>query len=311
MLLRPDKQLGKTCFFYLLIFKTVLGNFLQGSHINQHRWFSGHHVAKEPRLRVGTAARSKRTRTDQSSTCMRPESPLCKHIPSTQRRLQMVSVLRICLNFLQTRATLGNAVPGSNENISTKSSGGKSANDCGSGNPVAVRSRQSLLLTWPPPQSQASLGPAVTTTPFPGPPPPPTPTPTCRRPTIRSSPSSSMSESLPWSCWFCRCRLLHLRDWPTPQSLAQTAMGSHQRGTITSQDRIYQLQCGGHIPSDVTDAHVQGRNSDASQNDWNYHKSWKIVFVSQNYTWNKMKVCFFACFFNALLGEIIWRKTWL
>lgn len=166
----------------------------------------------------------------------------------------MVSVLRICLNFLQTRATFGSAVPGINENISTKSSGGRSANNCGCGNPLAVRSRQSLLLTWPPPQSQASLGPAVTTPPS-GPPMPP---PTCRRPTIRSSPSSSMSESLPWSCWFCRCRLLHLRDCPTPQSLAQTAMGSHQTGSITSRDCIYQLQCGGHIPSDVTGAHVRG-----------------------------------------------------
>lgn len=153
------------------------------------------------------------------------------------RLLQMVSVLRICLNFLQTRATFGSAVPGSKENISTKSSGGRSAKDCGCGGPVLVRLGQSLLMTWPLPYSHASLGPAMA---FSGPLPPP-PTSPCLWHTIRSSSSSSMSESLPWFCWFCRCRLLHLRDWPTPQSLAQTAIRSHQAGNITSQ-QTYQLR---------------------------------------------------------------------
>lgn len=158
------------------------------------------------------------------------------------RLLQMVSVLRICLNFLQTRATFGNAVPGSKEIISTKSSGGNSDNDCGCGGPVLVLSRKLPLLTRPLPYSQASLGPAVATPPLSGP--PPRPTSPCFWPTIRSSSSSSMSESLPWSCWLCRCRLLHLRDWPTPQSLAQTAIRSHQTGNITSLQQIYQLQTG-------------------------------------------------------------------
>lgn len=159
------------------------------------------------------------------------------------RLLQMVSVLRICLNFLQTRATFGSAVPGSKENISTKSSGGRSAKDCGCGGPVLVRLGQSLLLTWPLPYSHASLGPAMA---LPGPPPLPPTSPWLWH-TIRSSSSSSMSESLPWSCWFCRCRLLHLRDWPTPQSLAQTAIRSHQAGNITSQ-QTYQLRPGWNPP---------------------------------------------------------------
>lgn len=161
------------------------------------------------------------------------------------RLLQMVSVLSICLNFLQTRATFGSAVPGSKETISTKSSGGSSANDCGCGGPVLVRSGKPPLLTWPLPYSQASPGPAVAT-PLSGPPPPPTSP--CLWPTIRSSSSSSMSESLAWSCWLCRCRLRHLRDWPTPQSLAQTAIRSHQTGNITSLQHIYQLQSGWSPP---------------------------------------------------------------
>lgn len=149
------------------------------------------------------------------------------------RRLQMVSVLRICRNFLQTRATFGRAVPGSRENISTKSSGGRSANDCGWGSPLPARNEQFLLRTWLLPYSHASLGPAVAT-PLSGPPPLPTTSP-CLWPTMRSSPSSSMSESLAWSSWLCRCLLLHRRDWPTPQSLAQTAIRSRQAGDITSQ----------------------------------------------------------------------------
>ena len=194
------------------------------------------------------------------------------YLPSMHRLLQIVSVWRICLNFLQTRATFGSAVPGSKENISTRSSGGSSANDCGCGGPVLVRSGQPLLLTWPLPYSQASLGPAVAT-PLSGPPPPP-PTSPCLWPTIRSSSSSSMSESLPWSCWFCRCRLLHLRDWPTPQSLAQTAIRSHQTGNITSLQHIYQLQSGWSPPvlvsmgrsvsSDVTSMHVKERSGAGS-----------------------------------------------
>jgi len=157
------------------------------------------------------------------------------------RLLQMVSVLRICLNFLPTRATIGSAVPGSKENISTKSSGGNSANDCGCGGPVLGRSREPPLLTWALPYSQAILGPAAAP-PRSGPPPPPSPR---FWPTICSSSSSSMSESLPWSCWLCRCRRRHLRDWPTPHSLAQTAIRSHQAGNITSLQHIDQLQSGG------------------------------------------------------------------
>lgn len=163
-----------------------------------------------------------------------------------QRLLQMVSVLRICLNFLQTRATIGNAVPGSKENISTRSSGGSSDNDCGCGGPVLVPSIKPPLFTPPLPYSQASLGLAVAT-PLCGPP-PQTPMSPCLWPTIRSSSSSSMSVSLPWSCWFCRCRLRHLRDWPTPQSLAHTAIRSHQTGSITSLHQIYQLQTGWSPP---------------------------------------------------------------
>lgn len=167
-------------------------------------------------------------------------------LPSMHRFLQMVSVLRICLNFLQTRATFGRVVPGSRENISTKSSGGNSANDCGCGGPVLVRSEKPPLLTWPLPYSWASLGPAVATTPRSGPPQPPASS--LPLPTIRSSSSSSISESLPWSCWLFLCRLRHLRDWPTPQSLAQTAIRSYQTGNITSSQHIYQLQCGWSFP---------------------------------------------------------------
>lgn len=182
------------------------------------------------------------------------------------RRLQMVSVLRICRNFLQTRATFGRAVPGSRENISTKSSGGKSANDCGCGSPVLVRNGQFLLRTWLLPYSQASLGPAVAM-PLSGPPPLPTTSP-CLWPTMRSSPSSSMSESLARSSWLCRCLLLHRRDWPTPQSLAQTAIRSRQAGDITSQQNTA-ISCSradspptaasmdGDILSDVTTVHVK------------------------------------------------------
>lgn len=143
------------------------------------------------------------------------------------RFLQMVSVLRICLNFLQTRATFGRTVPGSSEKISTKSSGGNSAKDCGG----LELSPEAPLLTWPLPYSPASLGPAEATA-LSGP--PQQPASVLRWPTIRSPSSSSMSESLPWSCWLFRCRLLHLRDWPTPHSRAQTAIRSHQTGNITS-----------------------------------------------------------------------------
>lgn len=148
------------------------------------------------------------------------------------RLLQMVSVLRICLNFLQTRATFGKDVPGSAENISTRSSGGSSASDCGCGGLTPVLAGQFLLRTRLLPSSPASLGPAVAT-PLSRPPPPPPPTTTTSPPprlwpTIRSSPSSSMSESLACSSWLCRCcLLLQRRDWPTPQSLAQTAIRSH------------------------------------------------------------------------------------
>lgn len=172
----------------------------------------------------------------------------------------MVSVLRSCLNFLQTRATFDRVVPGSKENISTKSSGGNSAKDWGCGGPVLVRSRKPPVLTRPLPYSQASLGPAVAATPRSGP--PQAPASNLPLPTIRSSSSSSMSESLPWSCWLCLCRLRHLRDWPTPQSLAQTAIRSYQTGNITSLQHIHQLQCawsflvlasmGKGISSDVT-----------------------------------------------------------
>lgn len=156
-------------------------------------------------------------------------------LPWTHRRLQMVSVLRICRNFLQTRATFGKDVPGSAENISTSSSGGSSASDCRCGGPAPVLAGLFLLRTWLLPSSPASLGPAVTTPLSRPPPQPPPPAPTTTSPlppwlwpTIRSSPSSSMSESLACSSWLCRCcLLLQRRDWPTPQSLAQTAIRSH------------------------------------------------------------------------------------
>lgn len=157
----------------------------------------------------------------------------------------MVSVLRICLNFLQTRATLGRDVPGSEENISTSSSGGSSISDCGCGGPTPVLAGQLLLRTWLLPSSAASLGPAVTPPPARPPPQPTTASalPPWLWPTIRSSPSSSMSESLGWSSWLCRCcLLLHRRDWPTPQSLAQTAIRSHSAGCdITSQRHTARL----------------------------------------------------------------------
>lgn len=154
----------------------------------------------------------------------------------------MVSVLRICLNFLQTSATLGNTVPGSKENISTRSSGGSSINDSGCGGLVF----DSPLLTWPLPYSQASLGPAVAASAAatrPGP--PLLPASLLRWPTIRSSSSSSISESLPWSCWSFLCRLRrHLRDCPTPQSLAQTAIRSQQTAKLHHYNTY--ISCG-HI----------------------------------------------------------------
>lgn len=142
-------------------------------------------------------------------------------VPSVHLLLQMVSVMRICLNFLHTSATFGRTVPGSRENISTKSSGGNSTKDSGCWGPELVRARPlPYSWAWPP-------GPAVATTP-PGPPRRP-PASLFRVPTICSPSSSSMSESLPpESCWLLRWRLRQLRDWPTPQSLAQTAIRSHK-----------------------------------------------------------------------------------
>lgn len=148
------------------------------------------------------------------------------YLPSVHRLLQMVSVLRICLNFLQTRARFGSSVPGSDENTSTKSSGGRSNRDCGFGGPVLALS---AAASW------ATLGLAAAE--FSGP-----PVTDCVSPTIRSPSSSSISESLPWSCWLCRCRRLHLRDWPTPQSLAHTAIrSSHQRDNITTECLVIQI----------------------------------------------------------------------
>lgn len=176
----------------------------------------------------------------------------------------MVSVLRMRLNFLQTRATSASAGPGSREKISTKSSGGRSDNVCGCTGAVPARSGKPPLLTRPLPYSQASLGPAMAAAATLLLEPPSTST--CLWATIRSSSSSSISESLPWSCWLCGCRLRHLRDWPTPQSLAQTAIRDHRAGNITSLLHIDQLQSvgspvlssmGRNISSDVTSAHAR------------------------------------------------------
>lgn len=152
------------------------------------------------------------------------------------RLLQIVSVLRRCLNFLQTRATFGSTVPGNREKISTNSSGGSSTNVCACGGPVMMPFRKAPELPRTVPYSPASLGPAVATS-LSRPAPPPETSPGLG-PTILSSSSSSMSESLAWPCWFGRFRRRHLREWPTPQSLAQTAIRSHQVANVTSQQHI-------------------------------------------------------------------------
>lgn len=155
----------------------------------------------------------------------------------------MVSVFSICLNFLHTRARFDRVVPGKEEKISTRSSGGRSSNDCGFCRPAEFASSYSSLLTFVLHRavvaSSSSIGlaaPWLSWQPFPAS--------AFSLPTIRSSSSSSISrsESLLWSWWLGLCRLRHLRDCPTPQSLAHTAIRSHQRGNITSPQQLSRLQ---------------------------------------------------------------------
>jgi len=129
--------------------------------------------------------------------------------------LQIVSVLRICLTFLHTSARLGSAVPGREEKICTRSSGGRSSSDCGCGGPAESAEPQSPPAPLgPAPRLFWQLLPLGSSFILPT--------------TLSSSSSSSMStsESLFWS-WLCLCRLRHRRDWPTPQSLAHTAICSN------------------------------------------------------------------------------------